>query len=92
MLKVKNIRSIWEQKYNGRIYPVIEAEVLIDDDEIPQIEDFGPESLGAVLCPDGAPKTREAYDIDNQIYAYVPNDLYTKSQEEIVAYIEREIE
>ena len=92
MLTVKRIVSIWKQKYNGTEYPVIEAEVIIDDDDVSQIEDFGPESLGKALCPDGTAHSREAYDIDCQIYAYVPDSLHHESHEDIIAYIEKEID
>lgn len=93
MLKVNKITDIFDTEYNNVKYPIIEAEVLIDDDDVPITENFGPESLGnALIDSDGIPYNREAYNIDGEMYAYVPDDLHKKSHEEIIAYIEKEID
>ena len=93
MIKIKKIKDIYDTQYLGVAYPIIEAEVRIDDDEVPIIENFGPESLGDVLVDEnGEARTREAHLIDREIYAYVPDDLHIKTHQEIKEWIEKEID
>lgn len=93
MLKITKIKDIYNTVYNGVEYPIIEAIVLIDDNENSFPVNFGPESLGDKLIDDyGEAVSREAYMIDNTIYAYVPNDLHSKTHQEIKEWIEKEID
>lgn len=94
MLKIQEITRIVQETYKGVQYPVIEAIVIIDDnEEFPATEYFGTQSLGeAIIDDNGNPRDREALHIDENIYAYVPNDLHSKTNEEIKKYIENEIE
>lgn len=92
MIKILKIQDIYDTIYEGVSYPLIEAEVSIDDDE-PIIENFGSESLGkAIMNEDGEFPNREAYMIDREIYAYVPDDLHNKKHQEIKEWIEKEID
>lgn len=93
MIKIIRINDISEIKFQDVTYPVIEAEIIIDDEEYPINESFGPESLGKALMDDnGNVRTREAYQIDLEIYAYVPDDLHAKTHQEIKEWIEKEID
>lgn len=92
MLKIKSITSVWDALYDGVVYPVIDVLVCIDDSEVPETLSFGPEALGTALCPDGTPVSRCAREVDEEIYAYVPDDLHTRSHQEITSWIELEID
>lgn len=93
MIKITKIKDIYNTHYQDVAYPIIEAEVLFDDDEVPITENFGPESLGDVLIDEnGEARTREAHLIDREIYAYVPDDLHSKAHQEIKKWIEKEID
>ena len=92
MLKIKSITSIWDALYNGVTYPVIDALTCIDDSDVPEILSFGPEALGNALCPEGTPTDRNAHEVDEEFYAYVPDDLHARSHQEIIDWIELEID
>lgn len=92
MLKIVNIRSVFDTIYEGASYTIIETEALVDDCHVPEVLQFGSESLGKALCPDGDPKDRTAHELDREIYAYVPDDLHTKDDDAIKAWIEKEID
>ncbi len=93
MLKINKIKDIFDTVFEGVSYPIIEAEVIIDDNDEPITENFGPESLGdALVDEEGTPRNREAHMIDREIYAYVPDELHTKNHQEIKEWIEKEID
>lgn len=91
MLKIKEVK-VFDLEYQGKKFPVIEAVLHIDGDDVPSVENFAPEGLASLLLKDGEPVSREACAIDWDIYAYVPDDLHEKSDKEIINFIEKEID
>lgn len=89
MLKIQKI-NFFDFDYKGEKYRFIEAEVIFDDDDFTITENFAPDRLGNLLLKDGKPVSHEAYIINNNIYAYVPDDLCQKAEAEIKKWIEKE--
>ena len=92
MLKIQEV-SVYDIRYKDMCFPIIEAVMHIDGNDEPCTDAFATNELGNLLLDEnGDPKDREAKMIDDTIYAFVPDDLPLKTEQEIIDWIEKNID
>lgn len=91
-MEVKKINQIIPIEYEGKTYPVIEAEVSTGEGGIGFDVNFGTESLEAAICGEfGLPKDPEAAIIFHDIRSFIPDAVAEGSTIEMEAWIKSNI-
>lgn len=89
---LKKINQIVPIEYEGKTYPVIEAEISTGRGGIGFDVTFGTESLETAICDEfGLPKDSEAAIIYHDIREYIPDEIAGRDVTQVEKWIRKNI-
>lgn len=92
VISVYNCPERYQWEFQGKRYPTLTIQARLDGEKDSRTLEISSESLNDKLeeareSRDFATSLNAKY-LDNHIYAFIPDDLFKKSDEEIMRYID----